>query len=92
MVQQVKHLALTLQWLGLVLWHAFDRWPGNFDMLWVEEKHLTFKKKKKKKRHKSGREQIILWQQICTWSSVLMEYKQCTWVTLEPESQRPAGP
>lgn len=48
MVQQVKHLALTLRWLGLVLWHAFDLWPGNFDMLWVEEKHLTFKKKKKK--------------------------------------------
>ena len=27
-VQQVKNLALALQWLGSLLWHRFDPWPG----------------------------------------------------------------
>ena len=43
MVQQVKDLVLSLQWLGSLLWHSFDPWPGNFYMLWVQPK----KKKKK---------------------------------------------
>ena len=34
--QQVKDLMLSLQWLGLLLWHGFDPWPGNFHMPWVQ--------------------------------------------------------
>ena len=30
MVQQVKDLALSLQWLGLLLKCGFDPWPGKF--------------------------------------------------------------
>ena len=28
--QQVKDLALSLQWLWLLQWHEFDYWPRNF--------------------------------------------------------------
>ena len=31
-VQQVKDLALSLQWLWSLLWHGFDPWPRNFHM------------------------------------------------------------
>ena len=30
MVQWVKDEALSLQWLGSLLWHGFDPSPGNF--------------------------------------------------------------
>ena len=43
MVQQVKDLALSLLWLGLLLWHGFDPWPRSFYML------KAWPKKKKKK-------------------------------------------
>ena len=33
--QWVKDPALSLQWLGLLLWCGFDPWPRNFHMLWV---------------------------------------------------------
>ena len=33
--QQVKDWAFSLQWLGLLLWHGFDPWPGNLHMLQV---------------------------------------------------------
>ena len=33
---------LSLQWLGPLLQHGFDSWPGNFYMLWI------WPKKKKK--------------------------------------------
>ena len=42
-VQQVKDLALSLQWAGLLLWHRFDPWPRDLHMLWVQPKE---KKKK----------------------------------------------
>jgi len=42
-VQQVKDLALSLQWFGSLLWHEFDPWLGNFHMPW------EWQKKKKKK-------------------------------------------
>ena len=29
-VQWVKDLVLSLQWLGLPQWCGFDPWPGNF--------------------------------------------------------------
>ena len=35
MVQQVKNLALSPQWLGLLLWCRFDPWPWNFHMSWA---------------------------------------------------------
>lgn len=31
-VQRVKNPALSLQQLGLLLWHVFDPWLGNFLM------------------------------------------------------------
>ena len=39
MVQQVKYQVVSLQWLGLLLWHEFDPWPGNFHMpqMWPEK-------------------------------------------------------
>ena len=40
----VKDLALTLQWLWLLLWLGFNPWPGSFCILQVQPK----KKKKKK--------------------------------------------
>ena len=39
MVQQVKNSALSLQQLGLLLWHRLDHWPGNFLMLQVWTKN-----------------------------------------------------
>ena len=32
MAQQVKYPSLSLQWLGLLLWHRFDAWAMNFCM------------------------------------------------------------
>lgn len=45
MVQWVKNLALSLQWLGWLLWHRFDPCLRNFHMVGVKQK----KRKKKKK-------------------------------------------
>ena len=33
MTQRVKDPKLSLQWLGLLLWHWFDPWPGNFHVV-----------------------------------------------------------
>ena len=38
MAQQVKDLVLSLQWLGFLLWHRFDPWPGNFHVPQVQPK------------------------------------------------------
>ena len=35
MEQRVKDLVLSLQWLGLLLWHGFNPWPRNFHTPWV---------------------------------------------------------
>ena len=43
MAQWVKDLALSLQWLGPLLWCGFNPWPRNFHMPWA------WPKKKKKK-------------------------------------------
>ena len=39
-MQQIKDLALSLQWFGLLLWHGFDPWSGNVHMpqAWPERK------------------------------------------------------
>ena len=42
MAQWVKDPASLPQWLGSLLWHRFDSWPGNFHMTWMQPK----KKKK----------------------------------------------
>lgn len=44
-VQWVKDLALSLEWLGLLLWHRFDPWPGNFHVPWGWPKKFCFKSK-----------------------------------------------
>ena len=47
-VQWVRDPVLSLQWLGSLLWHGLDPWPGNFCVLWARTK----KKKKKKMKWK----------------------------------------
>ena len=37
-MQWIKDLALSLQWLWLLLWQRFSPWPGNFHMLWAQTK------------------------------------------------------
>ena len=43
MAQQVKGLALSLQWLGTLLWYMFDPWSRNFCKLqvWKEKQDKT---------------------------------------------------
>ena len=53
MAQWVRDLALSLLWLGLLLWHGFDPWPGNFHMLCMWQK----KKKKKKEEEEEEEEE-----------------------------------
>ena len=48
MVQWVKHLVLSLQWLELLLWREFDSWLGNFRMACV---WLGGKKKRQSKQN-----------------------------------------
>ena len=47
MAQQVKDLALSLQWLESLVWHGFDPWPRNF--------HMPRAQTKKKKERKAER-------------------------------------
>ena len=51
MVQWVKDLVLSLQGPGLLRWHRFDPWPGNFHMPQVQSK------KKKKTNENSKRKE-----------------------------------
>ena len=53
MAQQVKGLALSLQWLGSRLWLGFDPWPGNFHMKRVGPK-------RKKQRNKQNTTYLIV--------------------------------
>ena len=41
---RVKDPALSLQWLGLLLWHGFDPQPGNFHMPRAQPKKVLVKK------------------------------------------------
>ena len=36
--QWVKDQALSLQWLGSLLWHGFDPYPGDFSVPQVQPK------------------------------------------------------
>ena len=40
-VQWVKDLVVSLQWLGSLLWHGFDPWPRNFCMPRVWPKNMV---------------------------------------------------
>ena len=42
-MQRVKDLALSLQWLGLLLWWGFSSWPRNFHMLLPRPKKEVIK-------------------------------------------------
>ena len=50
--QWVKDLALSLLWLGSLMWCGFHPWPGNFCTLWEQPKKKKKRKKRKKKRRK----------------------------------------
>ena len=39
--QRDKNLALSLQWLRLLLWLGLNPQPGNFHMLWVRPKKIN---------------------------------------------------
>ena len=45
MLQWLKDWLLSPQRLGLVLWHRFCPWPGNFHMVQVRPKNKTNKQK-----------------------------------------------
>ena len=49
--QWIKYLVLSLQWLGSLLWHGFDPWPGKFRML----QDVARKKKEEEKRKDRGK-------------------------------------
>ena len=59
MAQWVKDLALSLQWLGSLLWHELDPEPGNFHMLQAQPK-----KGKKKK--------LIILHSLCLDSKIII--------------------
>ena len=44
-VQQVKDPMLSLQQLGLLLWHGFNPWPWNFHVLQAQPKNKLKKEK-----------------------------------------------
>ena len=54
MVQQVKDLVVSLQWLGLLLWSGFDPWPGNSHMPWAWLKKKRSVKLGRRKEKSSG--------------------------------------
>ena len=45
-VQWVKDLVLSLQWLRSLLWYVLDPWPRNFCMLWAWPQIVTRVKKR----------------------------------------------
>ena len=49
MVQQVRDLALSLQWLVLLLWHRFHPWLRELPHAVGVAKNKEKRKKKKKK-------------------------------------------
>ena len=51
--QWVKDLALSLLWLGSLMWCGFHPWPGNFCTLWEQPKKKKKKKEKKEKEKKA---------------------------------------
>ena len=52
MAQKVEDPVLQWQELGLLLWHGFSPWPGNFHMIKSTAKTKT--KTKNEKRHNCG--------------------------------------
>ena len=66
MAQWVKDLALSLQWLGLLLWHKFDPWP--------RELPHALGSAKKKKSPKGGGLKIIFSSRL-TLASFPMVYR-----------------
>ena len=52
MVQWLKDLALSMQWLGWLLWCEFGSRPGNLHMpqVWQKKKKRRKERKKKRKR------------------------------------------
>ena len=44
-VHWAEDLASLLLWLGSLLWHRFDPWPGNLHRLWAVAKNKQTKKK-----------------------------------------------
>ena len=62
MALQVGDPVSSLQWLGLLLRHKFNPWPGKFCMLQAQTK----KKKKKKKEEEEERKEKKIHLKICS--------------------------
>ena len=65
MAQQVKDPALSLQQLGLLLWHQCDPGPGNFHMLWTWQRKK--KKKAKAKLYESPEINLVYHKLLIQW-------------------------
>ena len=52
--EPVEDSALSLQWLGLLLWHGFKPWPGNFCMPRMQPEGKKREKKNKNKSHRAS--------------------------------------
>ena len=61
MVQQIKDLEQSLQWLEVLLQHGFDPWPFDFYMLWVQPKK---KRKKKKEKDRKKKKVQLFWKTL----------------------------
>ena len=66
-VQCIKDLVLSLQWLGSSLWHGFHPWPRNFHVAQTWPKNNNNKKKNKTKK-----QWMALW-----WTVVSQSESHC---------------
>ena len=74
MAQWVRDPALSLQWLGLLLWLRFDACPGNLHMLQAQ----TGKKNVKLTLEwEAIRKQVTNWTWSISHSSYFPEHNSC---------------
>ena len=73
MAKWVKDLMLSLQQLGLLLWHGFDPWPVNFHMpqTWPGKR----KEKKRKEKAKPSQTKTCTWKFPVTLSLTVTSWK-----------------
>ena len=76
--QWVKDLALSLLWLGSLLWWGFSTWPGNICMPQACPPHQKKKLKRKNNwEHRGvwGGERHKSWGGTLTWDATLSEIR-----------------
>ena len=70
-MQQVKVLALSLQWLGSLMWYGFYYWPKNFHVPQVQPKKKKKKKKKRKKKKRKKKTEKLPSTVFYSWVLIL---------------------